>query len=873
HTDATWDGRAPAALHSQVLGVDVLEDQRAYNGPSGGDFLSSSYALDTVHADAEQCVALPPLAYSGRYQLQPCAGCSNVDFALSFQTKMCSQPGVDIDSQIDSDLHLAARATPRLTTPPPLEVKLNPAVCGGSAVAEQHVSASLPIVYDGKQSMDAAFVDPCLRVGVKQTYDVRCLGVSATTGSSEHPELVFGCATSPASGGAAALALGEISQSPAVAADGAGHAVAIWADESNPSATPSTNRYLFFSRYDGAAWNAPAQVSNQPALIERPQIAFLGAGRFIAVWVQSSLAPAQALAGSLQDLLASSELYFAIWDGNTWSQPAQITSDTLWDASPALAGDSASGTATVAWVRRHADAQGSPQSIGLYAARFDGSQWSPPSRLSASSVALDYQPSVAVDRSGVPTVVWVRDIDGSALTSDRQLMLAQFTAGGWGTPQAVPLSPLGALSPSLAFDTANEPLVAFLTPATEVETGAVAGGSGNTSSLFVAQRHSGAWNATEVSSEIRAEGPVARITSDNQAHIFFRGFSFNGGAHDTGDLAAAVADLGAATVTWSAGYLSDDGQVNWEVAADLDPSTRFVASVKKPSGSAHRQVVLAAIPYNPDLTVSLAAVHFADSHPLVGDSVTMTVDVRNLGLRSTGDGGFSIKAYEGDSLLATAHVATSNIPYSGIPELADLENSTAGFPLSFALQSGGVHTITVVVDEANELGEVNKTNNQAQVTFGEVPPPRNLTVQVDGGRQVLSLQWDAPSTRGIARYEVYRTSGAVADLVGGTEATTFVDTLAVPGNAYHYVVEAVDIYGVHSAFSNQVTAQIEPQIVCTGDCNGDGEVTIDELLTGVNIALESVAIDRCLAFDVDSSGTVTVDELLAAVNRALDGCS
>jgi hypothetical protein len=59
---------------------------------------------------------------------------------------------------------------------------------------------------------------------------------------------------------------------------------------------------------------------------------------------------------------------------------------------------------------------------------------------------------------------------------------------------------------------------------------------------------------------------------------------------------------------------------------------------------------------------------------------------------------------------------------------------------------------------------------------------------------------------------------------------------------------------------------------CVGDCNGDGEVTIDELLTGVGIGLGSIPYDQCPAFDADRNQSLTIDELLQGVIDTLDGC-
>jgi hypothetical protein len=60
--------------------------------------------------------------------------------------------------------------------------------------------------------------------------------------------------------------------------------------------------------------------------------------------------------------------------------------------------------------------------------------------------------------------------------------------------------------------------------------------------------------------------------------------------------------------------------------------------------------------------------------------------------------------------------------------------------------------------------------------------------------------------------------------------------------------------------------------VCVGDCNGDGMVTVNELITGVNIALGHQPVTNCPAFDVSGDGMVTIGELIQGVNHALDGC-
>lgn len=68
-------------------------------------------------------------------------------------------------------------------------------------------------------------------------------------------------------------------------------------------------------------------------------------------------------------------------------------------------------------------------------------------------------------------------------------------------------------------------------------------------------------------------------------------------------------------------------------------------------------------------------------------------------------------------------------------------------------------------------------------------------------------------------------------------------------------------------------AWAEDAATCSGDCNGDGMVTVNELLLAVNIAtMESVPVELCPSADMDGDGSVTIDEIVVEVGHALNGC-
>jgi len=65
---------------------------------------------------------------------------------------------------------------------------------------------------------------------------------------------------------------------------------------------------------------------------------------------------------------------------------------------------------------------------------------------------------------------------------------------------------------------------------------------------------------------------------------------------------------------------------------------------------------------------------------------------------------------------------------------------------------------------------------------------------------------------------------------------------------------------------------VERVTPCTGDCDGDGTVSIAEIVRSVTIA-QGNPLTQCPAIDANGDGTARIDELVAAVAAALSGCA
>jgi hypothetical protein len=78
----------------------------------------------------------------------------------------------------------------------------------------------------------------------------------------------------------------------------------------------------------------------------------------------------------------------------------------------------------------------------------------------------------------------------------------------------------------------------------------------------------------------------------------------------------------------------------------------------------------------------------------------------------------------------------------------------------------------------------------------------------------------------------------------------------------------IDLWG------NQDVLQVGmiPDGLCGGDCDGDQEIAINELVRAVGFVLEDGTAPGCPLADIDGDGRVAVNDVVAGVTRALEGC-
>ena len=214
--------------------------------------------------------------------------------------------------------------------------------------------------------------------------------------------------------------------------------------------------------------------------------------------------------------------------------------------------------------------------------------------------------------------------------------------------------------------------------------------------------------------------------------------------------------------------------------------------------------------------------------------------------------------------------------------------------------TAGSHTLRWDLDFNNSVAESNENNNSASTMWTSAPAG---SVDLEAQRAYLNTKaggaGDEVTTPAVGQtvyfHLDFRVIGpgdaVVADrraLLDGQAFCNFTGT-STPGDYFAWCNDGwAATAGIHTLrwdldFSNMVAESNEDNnsvsttwtsgaSTCGGDCNGNNEVTVNELIVMDNIALGNANVSTCTAGDANGDGEITVNEIVAAVNRALHGC-
>jgi uncharacterized delta-60 repeat protein len=169
----------------------------------------------------------------------------------------------------------------------------------------------------------------------------------------------------------------------------------------------------------------------------------------------------------------------------------------------------------------------------------------------------------------------------------------------------------------------------------------------------------------------------------------------------------------------------------------------------------------------------------------------------------------------------------------------------------------------------------------ASADIGGVDGAFALSVHADDSIAVVGSSFSEETARTVMAVALFTADGDVDEAFGtnGKATVAFGGDGIDVAQAVTFIGEERLVIGGYATASGArrfalaaLESKGEETPSCTGDCDGDGMVFVNELLSMINIGLGTANVSTCEAGDPSGDGFVTVDEILTAVNHALNGC-
>lgn len=212
-----------------------------------------------------------------------------------------------------------------------------------------------------------------------------------------------------------------------------------------------------------------------------------------------------------------------------------------------------------------------------------------------------------------------------------------------------------------------------------------------------------------------------------------------------------------------------------------------------------------------------------------------------------------------------------NAEYAACPTVSTLEHFFVGSPLTTGPNAAVVETDLVLVpcgssSEAlagavaqfliyNEFGQRFSTSRSIN---GRLALPLNAIDTTVPNRSIFSVNVGATLAARTQIHPIGSGMFALAFERHRDRATDRVNTAAL------------EVHQVGDRLAGDEV--VLPPRACAGDCNDDGAVSIDELVTNVGIAITQSSVDACRIADMNTDGFIAINELIASVGHSLEGC-
>jgi hypothetical protein len=477
-----------------------------------------------------------------------------------------------------------------------------------------------------------------------------------------------------------------------------------------------------YSLYDGSSWSAPANITNDSLQDFAPQVAYDGSGHAVAVWERNKVV--QSGSSALDAAYANAfELAYAVWNGTSWNAPAYLTNNNALDHNPLLAQGS-DGQLLLVWRRNPAgELMGTPTHPDtLYCARWNGAAWNAPQVLLDGADGITGL-SAARHDADTMAVAYSQDTDGDLSTSeDQELFLLTWNGAAWSAPARLTDDATPDDRPALFYDAAGNPRLLWL--------------KGDTLYALL-----GGLNGTPRPIAVAGSAAVldyaAAQDADDDLVLLWQGYSDQGvdafyaaydQAHDAFSLVEQLTH-DEPLEKFLAPAFAPTGELLMAYGKDKLLTTTITLSptlvISNVTVFGQSDLYVLRHTFGPDLALTASDLAVTPANPTPGSTARITATLHNDGDRAVVNP--QVRFYRGDPHAGGTAIGTAAAPLT----LAGGMTATLG--VNWAVpSSGGPFALYTVADPDGAVVEWSESNNEAYV-YAAVPDLAVADVQVGYG--------------------------------------------------------------------------------------------------------------------------------------------
>jgi len=188
---------------------------------------------------------------------------------------------------------------------------------------------------------------------------------------------------------------------PSIAQATNGHIWVVWDSDR------TGNHELFYKVYDGSSWSEETQLTNDPNLDLYPSITQVSNGDIWVVWDSNRM--------------GNHDIFYTVYNGSSWCDAYPLISDLRYDSHPAIM-EASDGDVWVVW-----ESDRNLHDVDLYYTVYNGSSWSNELQLTTDPNTDDEYPSVMQATGGMIWVVFTKIVD----ETNEELYYKVFDGSAW----------------------------------------------------------------------------------------------------------------------------------------------------------------------------------------------------------------------------------------------------------------------------------------------------------------------------------------------------------------------------------------------------------------------------------------------------------